>query len=298
MHPLNMLRRLSWPLILVLSLAAVVSFSEPPRPVVTSQGHLPPLLPRVELVRTLGAPVLHLVTDYYWIQMIQVVGRASRVEEYRDIFDYAWFITELDPRFRAVYPFAGAVLPVSLGRGKFANAEESRRILEKGLTQYPDHIYMRILLSYNLTVYQRDFEAAAKLLQETAALPGAPSHVLPLATRLYAQAKDFDKGLTLAQSLAESAEDPETRELFARRVQELKLERVLEQVDAAVEAWRQREGRLPPDVRALVATGDLPALPVDPFGGEIVLDEEGRSRSTAERKRLTDTLRMDLEVTP
>jgi hypothetical protein len=261
-----------------------------------AQGpHLPPLLPRIEVLRALGAPLLHLVTDYYWIQTIQAVGAAATPAQYRDIYDYADLVTDLDPSFRQVYPFAGAVIAVPLGNGRWANTQESTLILEKGLKHDPDNIYLRILLSYNLTVFQKDFERAAKLLEETAKLPGAPSHVAGLATRLYAQAGDFDAGLALASSLAESAEEPEMKELFERRVLEVQLERVLEQVDAAVTAWRQREGRPPPDVRALVSAGLLPSMPEDPLGGRIVLDDTGRARSTAQQKRLTDTVRMQLE---
>jgi len=253
----------------------------------------------VEVVRTLGAPWLHLVTDYYWIQTIQAVGMAATPEQYRDIYDYAQLVTDLDPGFRQVYPFTGAVIAVNVGDGRWVNTEESTRILEKGLKYDPDNIYLRILLSYNLTVFQKDFQRAAKLLEETAKLPGAPSHVAGLATRLYAQAGDFDAGLALASSLAESAEEPEMQAFFERRVLEVQLERVLERVDEAVALWRQREGRAPPDVQALVSAGLLPSLPEDPLGGRIVLDETGRARSTEQQKRLTDTVQMQLqEVSP
>jgi hypothetical protein len=297
-----MLRRMVWPLVLLASAMVVALSATPPQLAQqTAAKHLPPLLPRVEVIRALGAPILYTVVDYYWIQTIQAVGVASTVEQYRDIYDYAQFVTELDPRFLHVYPFTGAVIPVAVGRGKWANTEESTRILEKGVAQYPEHVYMRLLLSYNLTVFHQDYKRAAKVLEETARLPGAPEHVLGLATRLYAQAGDFDAGLALASSLADSGEDPEVRELFAQRVVELQLERVLDQVDEATSAYRKRQGRLPPNVRALVDAGDLPAMPEDPLGGSIFLDERGRARSSAQQKRLTDNIlreQVQKEVSP
>jgi hypothetical protein len=293
-----MLRRLSWPLVFVASLVIVSALARPPQRF-SQQVHMPPLLPRVEVVRVLAAPLLHLATDYYWIQTIQAVGIAATPEEYRDIYDYADLVTDLDPSFRQVYPFVGAVIPVARWDGGWANTEESTRILEKGLKHDPKNIYLRILLSYNLTVFQKDFQKAAKLLEETSRLPGAPSHVAGLATRLYAQAGDFDAGLALASSLAGSAEQPEVRELFERRVLEVQLERLLEQVDAAAAAYQKREGRVPPNLQVLVAAGDLPGMPEDPLGGEILLDATGRARSSAQEKRLTDTVRMQLqEVSP
>ncbi|MFP2906982.1 tetratricopeptide repeat protein [Pyxidicoccus sp. 3LFB2] len=289
--------RLLWSLVLALSLMLCVVLAAPPkRP--TRQGHLPPLLPRLEVVRAVGAPIHHLVTDYFWIQTIQAVGKASNRHEYRDIYDYANLVTELDPKFRQVYVFAGVSIPFPARGGKWLNTEESTRLLEKGLRNFPDLIHLRIILAYNLSTFHQQYERAAKLLEETSRLPGAPEYLPALATRLHAQAGNFDAGLELARSLAESSTDPETRELFERRVLELELERELKQVDAAVEAYRQREGRLPSGLQALVDAGDLPRVPEDPLGGLIQLDEEGRGISTAQEKRLTDFARTSMEESP
>lgn len=289
--------RLTWSLVFAVSLTLCVALASPPlRP--TQQGHLPPLLPRLEVVRALGAPIHHLVTDYFWIQTIQAVGKAGTRHEYRDIFDYADLVTELDPKFRHVYVFAGVAIPFHARSGKWFNTEESTRLLEKGLRHFPDHVSLRIILAYNLSTFHQQYERAARILEEASRLPGAPEYLPGLATRLHAQAGNFDAGLELARSLAESSDEPETRELFERRVQELELERELARVDAAVRAYRQREGRLPSGLEALVAAGDLPRVPEDPLGGVIQLDAEGRAHSTAQEKRLTDFARTSMEEAP
>ena len=289
--------RLRWSLVLVVSLTLCAVLATPPRRP-GYKGHLPPLLPRLEVVRAVGAPIHHLVTDYFWIQTIQAVGKANTREEYRDIYDYADMVTELDPKFRQVYVFAGVSIPFPAPGGKWFNAEESTRLLEKGLRNFPDFVYLRIILAYNLSTFHHQYEKAAKLVEETAKLPDAPEYLAGLATRLHAQAGNFDAGLELARSLAESSPEPETRELFERRVRELELERELMRVDAAVEAYRKREGRPPPGLQALVEAGDLPGVPEDPLGGVIELDAEGRGRSTAQQKRLTDFARTSMEEAP
>ena len=235
--------RLLWSLVLALSLVLCVVLASPPqRP--TRRGHIPPLLPRLEVVRAVGKPIHHLVTDYFWIQTIQAVGKAATRDEYRDIYDYADLVTELDPKFRQVYVFAGASIPYS-SRGKWFNTEESTRLLEKGLIHFPDLVQLRIILAYNLSTFHQQYGRAARILEEASRLPDAPAYLSGLATRLHAQAGNFDAGLELARSLAESAEDPETRAHFELRLRELVLERELKRVDAAVQAYRQREGRLP-----------------------------------------------------
>ncbi|MFP2927901.1 tetratricopeptide repeat protein [Pyxidicoccus sp. 3LG] len=261
-------------------------------------GHLPPLLPRLEVVRAVGAPIHHLVTDYFWIQTIHAVGIAANRFQFRDIYDYADLVTELDPKFRQVYVFAGVSIPFHSRTGEWFNTEESTRLLEKGLRNFPDHVFLRIVLAYNLSTFHQQYERAAKVVEEASRLPGAPEYLAGLATRLHAQAGNFDAGLDFARTLAATSEDPETRELLEHRVLELELERELSRVDAAVQVYQQREGRLPPGVEALVAAGDLPRVPEDPLGGVIQLDSEGRSHSSAQQKRLTDFARADMEESP
>jgi hypothetical protein len=289
--------RLLWSLVLLVSLTLCAVFAAPPRRP-SRQEHLPPLLPRLEVVRVVGAPVHHLVTDYFWIQTIQAVGKAQTRHEYRDIYDYANLVTELDPKFRQVYVFAGVSIPFYAQGGKWFNTEESTRLLEKGLRHFPDLVPLRIHLAYNLSTFHQQYERAARVLEEAAKLPDAPEYLPGLATRLHAQAGNFDAGLELARSLAESSEEPETREFFEHRVRELELERELARVDAAVRAYQQREGRLPPGLQALVDAGDLPRIPEDPLGGVIQLNVEGRGVSTAQQKRLTDFARTSMEESP
>ncbi|WP_240359153.1 tetratricopeptide repeat protein [Pyxidicoccus trucidator] len=289
--------RLFWSLVLALSVTLCVVLAAPPqRP--GRQGHLPPLLPRLQVLRAVGAPIHHLVTDYFWIQTIQAVGKAGTRHEYRDIYDYADLVTELDPKFRQVYLFAGVAIPFHARGGKWFNIEESTRLLEKGLRNFPDHVSLRIMLAYNLSTFHRQYERAARIVEEASRLPDAPEYLAGLATRLHAQAGNFDAGLDFARSLAESSDEPETRELFERRVKELELERELSRVDAAVQAYQRREGRLPPGLQALVEAGDLPRIPEDPLGGVIELDAEGRGHSTAQEKRLTDFARTSMEESP
>lgn len=288
--------RLIWSAVFAVSVVLCVALAAPPRRP-AYQGHTPPLLPRLEVVRAIGAPIHHLVTDYYWIQTIQAVGKAKTPAEHRDIFDYANMVTDLDPKFRQVYVFAGVSIAYPLG-GRWLNGEESTRLLEKGLEHFPDYVYLRIMLAYNLSTFHRQYERAAKIVEEASRMPDAPPYLAGLATRLHAQAGNFDAGLDFARSLAESAEEPETRELFERRVKEIELERELSHVDAAVQRYQQRVGSLPPGVDALVRAGDLPHMPEDPLGGDIELDATGRSYSTAQEKRLTDFARANMEASP
>jgi hypothetical protein len=123
-------------------------------------------------------------------------------------------------------------------------------------------------------------------LKRASQLPGASPIMGPLATRVMAQAGRFDDARELAQAMADSATDPETKEYFERRVKDIELERVLQQVDAATMAYWRREGSPATTVQVLVDAHDLPGPPVDPLGGKIQLDKFGRARSTSSAFRL------------
>jgi len=248
--------------------------------------HQEPLLPRQEVLRLVGRGHLQLVADYFWLQLIQATGVARDASEYRDIYPYAELVTDLDPHFASVYSFAAGVLPTNLGRETWVNTQESTRLLRKGLALYPDDLEMNVLLAYNLSAFHKEFREAAQVLEHASKLPGAPSYLAPLSTRLYAQSGAVDAGLALARSLAESAEDPETRELFMQRVRDLEMEGELRRVDMAIDEFRERFGVPPADVDTLLALGLLDEPPHDPKGGGFFIGYDGRAYSETQQRRL------------
>jgi hypothetical protein len=248
--------------------------------------HVPPMFPRYETMRALARPFLQLAADYYWVQTIQATGAAGNELQYKDIYYYADYVTQLDPTFFYAYLFAAPAMTYNRGRETWVNTTESTQLLEKGLAVFPYDIRLRILYAYNLSAYHGQYAKAAEVAEETSKLPGAPPYLKSLATRLYAQGGKVEDGLALAQSLVDSAPDPETRAEFEKRVKELELERELQAIDRAINAYKARTGKLPDPLQELVKAGDLASLPADPFGGQIVLGADGRSHSTAVEDRL------------
>ncbi|TSC32263.1 M48 family metallopeptidase [Corallococcus sp. Z5C101001] len=258
--------------------------SAPPRPVSRQGGG--PLLPRPGLLKTLFKSQQGLVTDYFWIMLLNRIGAANRPDEYRHIYDYADLITDLDPTFWQAYFYSGITMPVHLGKGEYANVTESSAILRKGLQHLPGNERLSFQLAYNLMFFEKKYKEAAEIIERMSQRPDAPSWYSALATRLYAQSGDFDSGLSLSMALRDGATDDETREFYARRVQEILQERVLRSIDTAIESYRAREGHLPDNLRALVAAGDLARVPEDPLGGKLFVGEDGRAYSDAVRFRM------------
>ena len=275
--------------LLAACVAAVAALSRPPNAV--PSAHESPLLPRYEWLRIIGAGYLSLLADYYWIQETHQAGEASTPEEYRDVYDYTRMTTQLDPKFRYAYIFGGAIVPYNFGQERWVNTTESTDLFERCFKLFPDYIYVRILLAYNWSFFEKNYAKAARLLDETSKMPGAPNYLGALATRLYAQGGKIEAGVALAASLTRESVDPETRAAFALRTQELQLEQELQRVDRAVTAYLQREGHPPKELSTLIQTKDLDAPPVDPFQGNVYLGTDGRAHSTAFDHRLESYLK-------
>ncbi|GEL71764.1 ABC transporter [Myxococcus virescens] len=270
--------------VLALAVCSVGLLAEKPgKPLRTKDG---PVLPRRELLQILGAAQSPLLADFYWIQAIQQVGRANTDTEYRDVFFYADFATDLDPKFRYVYEFGAIATPFNLGREQWVNTDLSSRLLVKGLAQFPDDRRFLFQLAYNKMTYERDYQGAAELLTRLSRFPDIPRYVAHLATRLYAQAGSFDTGLQMAEMLRDSAEDDESRAFYEHRIKEILRERVLTQIDDAISAFQRDRGELPKTVPALVRSGYLRAMPEDPLEGQFFIDRRGRARSTSGLYRL------------
>lgn len=269
-----------------LGLVVVIVLTLTPPEQTRTGDHGPPLLPRASLLRVAGRAFLPLVADYYWLAAIQATAKANSEAGYRDIANYAQLITDLDPDFAYVYQFGGVMVPYNHGRETWTNTRESTALLEKGVARFPGSVMLRTLLGYNYSVFQKEYVRAARLLEETARLPGAPRYLPFLATRLYAQAGAFDAASAFADHFAATAEDPGTRAAFEHRTREIALERILQSVDRAVVTFQERYGRLPKNLPELVSSGSVAGLPADPLGGELYLGTDGRTYSTSQEHRL------------
>lgn len=271
--------------LLVCGLVAWVALVEPPpKP---PRTHLGPLLPRRELLDVVFAGHKTLLADVFWMRTLQQVGLARTAQEYGDIYPWADLTTDIDPDFQIVYRFAAVAMTYNLGRDRWVNTVESTQLLRKGTARFPTDWWMKFLLGFNLLFYERDYVAGARVMAELKGKPGVPPHLERLATRALAQGGQFDAAEEMARALMEGAQDPAERAYYEHRLLQIYQERVLVFVDGAVRAFRAaNDGRRPKDIDELLAAGFLRGVPVDPLGGTIFIDEDGRGRATSEWYRL------------
>jgi hypothetical protein len=215
--------------------------------------------------------------------MVQVLGKRDQTPQ-----DFEWLyhaldvITTLDPHYAYAYQVGGMVLTEVAHRVDLSN-----RLLEKGLVPNPTAWWLPFNLGYNYFFYLGDHARAAEYMAIAGRLPGRPSYLPGLATRMYAEAGNPHVALNFLESVWRETDDRFIRETLEARRRELWIERDIRVLDSAVERYRQRHGHVPPQVADLVNAGELSEAPQEPFGGEYRIQQpSGKVFSSSHPQRL------------
>lgn len=243
-------------------------------------GEDPVYLPKAEYLRPMSLGWQNVLADVLWFRTINYFG-----SHYQGDRTYPWLahmcdlVTDLDPLALHVYRFAGVILP-----WEAEQADAGIRILEKGVRHLPDSWLLHYFLGFNYYFFKDDHARALEYLERAVALPGVHPSIARLAARLAAHQYGPDATLAFLQEMQESAGSSDVREVLAEQMREAQLAADLTRLGAARDAYRERAGREPVSVQALVDAGLLAAAPADPFGGQYEFDPDtGAPRSSTGR---------------
>ena len=232
-----------------------------------------------------------MVADLFFLDAVQSNGarRLKDPEERQERMDrsIARALTtalDLDPRFEIAYHFAGHAGPRHMPNGMVYNVLAMVPLLEKGVRECPNDWRIPFLLGFYQSYYLGRMADAAQNIGVAARRPKAPAYLGLLATRLGADANELESAERLAISMREGSEDPETTAQWDARIVDLHMERDLRAIEAAAEKYRERTGHFPGSPQALVASGDLPAVPREPHGGRYSIDAQGQAHSSASQR--------------
>ncbi|PZR06359.1 MAG: hypothetical protein DI536_30260 [Archangium gephyra] len=267
--------------LLAASVAVIAWFHDTPRFTHNVRGQT--LLPDQRMVRVLSKPVASMVTDFYWIRMVNLAATAKLPWEGKQVIKWGEFVTDLEPTFFYAYMVGGLLGTIDVGDETW-NVDEAVALLDKGMRTLPDEPRLAIYQSFLLLNMKHDPAAAARVLERASKSPRAPAYLAQLATRLYANAGDFDAATEFARQVSENSDD-ETRAFFTTRLLEIEQEKLLVEVDDAAALFREAHGRAAVDLDELVGAKLLPGVPEDPLGGTISLTPEG-ARASSRPSRL------------
>jgi len=240
-------------------------------------------LPKGEYLKPALLGYHHLGADILWLRLIQVIGKKrNSADEYEWMYHALDVITTLDPQYAYAYYAGGVTL------GDLANRPDlSIRLLEKGVNANPKVWNIPFLLGYNYYFLLDDPAKGAEYIMEAARRPDGPSYLPGLATRMAAEAGNPDTALAFLEARLLETDDPEMREVLAKRMKEVIIERDIRTLEDAVEVYRTQYRALPATLSDLVVAGALPILPQEPFGGDYRVDPKtGSVSSSTHPKRL------------
>lgn len=240
-------------------------------------------LPRGEYLKPMLLGYHHVGADVLWLQLLQVLGkRKTTADEYEWIYHALDVITTLDPQYDYAYYVGGVVLTNLANRTDLSN-----RLLEKGFEANPTIWNLPFLLGYNHYFILGDAARGAEYMAAAAKLPGGPTYLPGLASRMYAEASSPEVALQLLKALWHQTQDQEMRDVLENRAKEIIIERDIQALESARDAYRDKHGRLPKALNDLVIGGEVHQIPDEPFGGAYNFDAQtGEVSSSSHPKRL------------
>lgn len=223
-------------------------------------------VPRPEVARLSAFGFDAVLSDYYWMQAVQVVGSQNVVEQKAYLLGaLVDVVTTLNPRVSHPYRFAAVWLTDSE-----ASVRKAIELLRRGIAQHPGDWRNYFYLGFDHFWYFDEYAEAAAVLEQAMEMPGSPAYLRRLVARLRAGG---DGGLAAAEhflhGLLLEARSDEERAQYEGALLEIETERRARVLDEARERYKQRHGRDIERVADLVEGPDpvLAALPPEPQGG-------------------------------
>ncbi|MAG31809.1 MAG: hypothetical protein CL908_13050 [Deltaproteobacteria bacterium] len=194
--------------------------------------------PRAVRAASLGFDAL--LSDYYWLQAVQVVGGSEDVDaatatHLGKLIDV---VTSLNPHVGHPYRFAAVWLNQTEEL-----VREGNRLLERGIENDPDEWRNHFYLGFNHFFYLGEFEEAASALEVAMRLPGSPSYLPRLVARLKSQHHDIDVAEVFLRELLRTMPDEEASARIRVSLDEIEIEHKARHLDRAREAYRALAGR-------------------------------------------------------
>jgi len=234
------------------------------------------------------APILKIVmldfhgiaSDYLFLNALVFVGSTHERKERPRIKPWEWkwlyrtldASTVLDPYFLDPYYFANGQLTWDA-----LMIEEDNLLLEKGCKYREWDSLLPFYIGFNYFYFLQDNLNARKWLLEASRRPDAASLYGALAEKLSYEKKRTENAISFIEEMSKRTEDEALKKKYETRLDFL---RQVLKIENAVESFKKRFSRKPPDIQALIRVGMLQEMPIDPYGGQFYLDIDSKVKNT------------------
>jgi tetratricopeptide (TPR) repeat protein len=224
-------------------------------------------LPSGKLLRYATFGYSALAADLVYLWAIQYYSTPT-IDDRFDHLDHVFsIISELDPRYADPYE-VGAMIAVQEAR----DPQAAFRILDRGHEKNPDLWTFSFQAGHIAMMTLKDFELAERYFRTCMEIPGAPDFVRRLHANAIFRKGDLQTSWETWLEIYNSAPDERTRKIASNHLYNVKSTIDLAEIGKALAAFRERYGRWPGDLEALVRTGLLARVPRDLDDEDYVYD--------------------------
>ena len=218
-----------------------------------------------------------LLADIYWTRVVQYFGRRhqARSRRYDLLLPLLDITATLDPHLTPAYEFGSIFLAQQPPEGA-GLPDAAVGFVERGIRENPNEWRLYYHLGFIHYVERKDYKAAAAAFQRGSEVPGAHPWLRIMAAAMAQYGGDTRTARFLWQRIYESTDDKLIRSNAVKRLRALEVDEVVPALEARVQFFRQRTGRLPASFMEMVSAGFLTQLPTDPLGYPYKLMPDGR----------------------
>lgn len=231
--------------------------------------------PSGQFLRQVTIEYQELASDLVWLRAIQYYGHHLMTDRKYDWLGHVFgILTELDPRFVGAYHLGAITLAWDARQ-----PQEAIDLLVLGMKANPMDWQLPFDAGFISYMLLRDYEQAGLFFEIASRLPGAWSVASRWAAVSVTKSGSHEAAREMWLEIYQGTDNRALKALVLRQLRALKLEEGIARLQAAVDRFREEQGRYPAELAGLVRAGYISSLPEEPYGGRYYLDE-GRVEST------------------
>jgi len=237
-------------------------------------------MPNGKYLRAISLGHAPLIADFLYLWAIQYYSDYDLEDRYRYVEHvFGNVIAELDPAYTDPY-WLGAIILTTEAK----DVDAGLRLLDRGFEKNPSAWVLPFLAGWECDRVGR-FDRAATYFDRAAKAPAAPPALFRLKAGMTALTGNLREAIARWQDvLDDPRNDDGARAIATRQIRTLTVRADVQDLDAAIAAYRKRNGRLPRSLDELVRVGIVRSLPQDPEGKAYAYDASaGIVSSTASR---------------
>ena len=224
-------------------------------------------IPSPKILKAMSLGYTGLVADVYWTRAVQYFGEKhrARANQYRLLAPLLDITTTLDPHLIVAYQFGSVFLAQKPPEGA-GEPDKAVQLIEHGIRENPDTWQLYYELGFLQYMELHDEAAAARTFERGSRIPHAHPFLKILAASMAQHAGEREMARMLWTTTYETTDDALIKQNAFQHLRALKVDDDVTKLEAKVEQFKTRSGRIPQSMTELVQTGLLPGIPLDPLG--------------------------------